>query len=334
MEGENSISPLLYSNHMLILNKSEIENLLSPKEVMKAIEKAFTLFHTNSFHMPDRMHAHQNDNTLLLMPCFTQNYFGTKLVSVNSNNPTIGKPSIYGTMVLNDGKSGEPLALLNGAALTAIRTGAVGGIGIKYISAENSSKLGIIGTGIQGFTQAIFASSVRQINEITVFDLDAVKVNEFIANLRQSLPDIQIKSAKSSEELVLNSEIIICTTSSKMPVIPNNKELLSGKTFIGIGSYKPDMREFPDELFPLLDKVWVDTPFASKESGDLAIPLSKNILKEEQIHPISNLIVAKKKDNSETTFFKSVGMALFDVVVAEYMYQKAIQENIGTQVEL
>jgi len=319
---------------MLILNKTEIENLLSPKEVLQAIEKAFTLFHTNSFHMPDRMHAHQNDNTLLLMPCFTQNYFGTKLVSVNPNNPTVGKPSIYGTMVLNDGNSGEPLALLNGAALTAIRTGAVGGIGIKHISPESSNKLGIIGTGNQGFTQAIFAAQVRPIKEITVFDLDNEKLNEFISKLKQSLPETQIQSAKSTEELVLKSDIIICTTSSKTPVIPNNSELLKGKTFIGIGSYKPDMREFPDELFPLLDKVWTDTPFASKESGDLAIPLSNKILEEKQIKPISDLIITKEIDQSETTFFKSVGMALFDVVVAEYMYKKAIQENIGTQVEL
>ncbi len=319
---------------MLVLNQQEIEDLLSPQEVLIAIKKAFSIFHAGSFHMPNRMHAYQKDNTLLLMPCFTENYFGTKLVSVNPNNTAAGKPSIYGTMILNDGKSGEPLALMNGASLTAIRTGAVGAIGVEYISPSNSSYLGIIGTGIQGFTQAIFASSVRPINKITVFDLEREKLKTFIAKLKGKLPDIHIYPAKNTEELVRKSDIVICTTSSKTPVLPNDPELLKGKAFIGIGSYKPDMREFPDELFSLLKNVWVDTPFAVKESGDLAIPLAVNILDENLIQPISNLIVTNKLDQSETTFFKSVGMALFDVIIAEYMYNKAVNNNIGTQINL
>ena len=319
---------------MLILTKKEIENLLSPEEVINAITKAFTLFHKDQFHMPDRMHAHQGDNTLLLMPCFTESCFGTKLVSVNPQNAQKGKPSIYGVMTLNDGETGEPLAILNGAALTAIRTGAVGALGIKHTSPENSTKLGIIGTGIQGFTQAIFASSVRPIQEILVCDRNEEKAQEFICELKNALPNIEINICSESETLVEQSEIIICTTSSQTPVIPDNSNLLKGKSFIGIGSYKPDMREFPDALFTLVDQVWVDTPFAAKESGDLSIPISNKNLSENQIKPISELIVKQSIDQSETTFFKSVGMALFDVVVAECMYKKALKNNIGTQIQL
>lgn len=319
---------------MLILTKKEIENLLSPEEVINAITKAFTLFYQEQFHMPDRMHAHQGDNTLLLMPCFTESCFGTKLVSVNPQNSQKGKPSIYGVMTLNDGETGEPLALLNGAALTAIRTGAVGAIGVKHTSPENSTKLGIIGTGIQGFTQAIFASSIRPVREILVYDRNEEKAKEFIIELKKALPNIEISICSESETLVEQSEIIICTTSSQTPVIPDNSDLLKGKSFIGIGSYKPDMREFPDALFPLVDQVWVDTPFAAKESGDLSIPLSEKKLTANQIKPISELIIKQNIDQSKTTFFKSVGMALFDVVVAECMYKKALKNNIGTQIQL
>lgn len=319
---------------MLILTKNEIENLLSPEEVINAVNKAFTLFHQDQFHMPDRMHAHQGDNTLLLMPCFTESSFGTKLVSVNPQNAQKGKPSIYGVMALNDGETGEPLAILNGAALTAIRTGAVGALGIKHTSPENCTKLGIIGTGIQGFTQAIFASSIRPIQEILVCDRNEEKALEFICELKTVLPNIKINTCAESETLVERSEIIICTTSSQTPVIPDDSNLLKGKSFIGIGSYKPDMREFPDALFTLIDQVWVDTPFAAKESGDLSIPISEKNLSERQIKPLSELIIEKSIDQSETTFFKSVGMALFDVVVAETMYKKALNNNIGTQIQL
>jgi ornithine cyclodeaminase len=319
---------------MLILNHKQIENLISPSEVLEAIEKAFTFFHEENFEMPDRMHAHYKDITLLLMPCFTDHFFGTKLVSVNPKNPGIGKPSIYGSMILNDAKSGEPLALLNGAALTAIRTGAVGATGIKYISKETSQTVGVIGTGIQGFTQAIFACSVRPVKKINVFDLDENKLKDFVTQLQKHLPSVDICSLKSSEELVRESEIIICATSSEKPVVPDDIKLLQNKCFVGIGSYKPNMREFPDSLFSLIQNVWVDTPFAAKESGDLAIPLQKKLLQENQVKPISNLVANGEFDKSETTFFKSVGMALFDIVVAEYLYKKAIKENIGTNIIL
>ncbi|PXX95403.1 hypothetical protein DF185_22045 [Marinifilum breve] len=319
---------------MLILNQKQIESLLSRSEVLEAIEDAFTIFQEGNFDMPDRMHANYNNITLLLMPCFTSQYFGTKLVSVNPQNQAIGKPSIYGNMILNDSETGEPLALLNGAALTAVRTGAVGATGMKYISKESSESVGIIGTGTQGFTQALFACTVRPIKKINVFDLDDKKLTEFINKLQKKLPEIEFNGMNSSEELVKKSDIIVCATSSENPVIPNDPNLLKDKCFIGIGSYKPNMREFPDALFSQITKVWVDTPFAAKESGDIVTPLENNLLQKNQVNTISTLVANKHYDQAGTTFFKSVGMALFDVVVAEYLYKKAIKENIGTQADL
>lgn len=319
---------------MLILNQKQIESLLSRSEVLEAIEEAFTIFQEGNFDMPDRMHAHYNNITLLLMPCFTSQYFGTKLVSVNPKNQAVGKPSIYGNMILNDSETGEPLALLNGAALTAVRTGAVGATGMKYISKESSESVGIIGTGTQGFTQALFACAVRPIKKINVFDLDDKKLTEFINKLQKKLPEIEFNGMNSSEELVKKSDIIVCATSSENPVIPNDRNLLKDKCFVGIGSYKPNMREFPDALFSQITKVWVDTPFAAKESGDIATPLENNLLQKNQVNTISTLVANKQYDQAGTTFFKSVGMALFDVVVAEYLYKKAIKENIGTQADL
>jgi ornithine cyclodeaminase len=319
---------------MLILNQKQIESLLSRSEVLEAIEEAFTIFQEGNFDMPDRMHAHYNNITLLLMPCFTSQYFGTKLVSVNPKNQAVGKPSIYGNMILNDSETGEPLALLNGAALTAVRTGAVGATGMKYISKESSKSVGIIGTGTQGFTQALFACAVRPIKKINVFDLDDKKLTEFINKLQKKLPEIEFNGMNSSEELVKKSDIIVCATSSENPVIPNDRNLLKDKCFVGIGSYKPNMREFPDALFSQITKVWVDTPFAAKESGDIATPLENNLLQKNQVNTISTLVANKQYDQAGTTFFKSVGMALFDVVVAEYLYKKAIKENIGTQADL
>ncbi len=319
---------------MLILNQKEVWSALSFEEALTAMEEAFQLFEAGDFHMPDRMHAHHGDNTLLLMPCFTDRFFGTKLVSVNPENPKRNLPSIYGSMILNDGKSGEALALMNGAALTAFRTGAVGGIGIKYTTPENADSVGIIGTGVQGFTQALFACKVRPIKKLYVYDMQQTKANEFISKLQKELPDVNIKACSSNRELVEKSQIIITATTSKQAVIPDDAELLKGKHFIGIGSYKPDMHEFPVQLYPLLNKLYVDTPFAKEETGDVATALKDSLIDDSQVTPISKLVTLGKPTNENTSLFKSVGMALFDVVMAQKIYTRALELNIGSQVNI
>lgn len=298
------------------------------------MEEAFQLFETGDFQMPDRMHAHHGDNTLLLMPCFTKQFFGTKLVSVNPENPKRNLPSIYGSMILNNGTSGEALALMNGAALTAFRTGAVGGIGIKYTTPEDADSVGIIGTGVQGFTQALFACKVRPVKKLCVFDTQQEKANEFIAKLQIELPDVKLETCSSNRELVEKSQIIITTSSSKKAVVPNDGELLKGKHFIGIGSYKPDMHEFPTQLYPLLDKLYVDTPFAKEETGDVATPLKDALITDSQVTAISKLVTSGESANEHTSLFKSVGMALFDVVMAQKIYTRALELNIGSQVNI
>ena len=319
---------------MLVLNQKEIWSALSFEEALATMEEAFKIFESGDFHMPDRMHAHHGDNTLLLMPCFTDQFFGTKLVSVNLENPKRNRPSIYGSMILNDGISGEALALMNGAALTAFRTGAVGGIGIKYTTPQDSESVGIIGTGVQGFTQALFSCKVRPIKKLYVFDTQQEKAKDFIDRLRVRLPNIQFESCCSNRELVEKSQIIITATTSKQAVIPNDTELLKGKHFIGIGSYKPDMHEFPASLYPLLDKLYVDTPFAKEETGDVATALKETLIDESQVTPISKLVTLGSPSNENTSLFKSVGMALFDVVMAQKIYKRALEKDIGTKIEI
>lgn len=95
--------------------------------IQKAASHAYELFLDENYTMLDRIHVQDGGNTLLLMPCFERNYFATKLVSVFPAAPELGAPAVNGIMTLADGKTGMPLAVMNGAALAAERTGAVGG---------------------------------------------------------------------------------------------------------------------------------------------------------------------------------------------------------------
>jgi ornithine cyclodeaminase len=319
---------------MLILNSSDIQSSVTILEVLEAVEKAFIFQEEGNYLMPDRMHIEQGKNVLLLMPAFAGEYFSTKLVSVFPDNIKVNRPIIYGTVVLNDSDNGKPLAVLEGSMLTALRTGAVGGLGVAYTSPKEAKSVGLIGAGIQGFHQLLFASTVRNISTIHIYDTFKKDLQEFAGKLSKYLPHAEIIIAKGAEEVVSNSEVIITATTSSTPVMPNDADLLRGKHFVGLGSFKPDMQEFPENLYKLTEKIIIDTDLAKIESGDIRVPLEKELIKEDEIFRLGQLINKEIEINdTETTFFKSVGMALFDLLTAEMIYKKAKEKGIGIEVD-
>ncbi len=321
---------------ILCLSSADILEAASPGEIIEAVESAFRLYASGEFLMPDRMHIHdRNDNTLLLMPCFTEQNFGTKLVSVFPGNTAREIPVVIGTMVLNDAATGEPLAILNGTILTALRTGAAGAVGIRYTTPPGLSRLGIIGAGVQGLYQAVFISQVRDLSRVTVFDTNPANGETFIREFSQRCPGIPVRAAESVEELLRDSEAAVAATTATRPVLPDQPALLKGKHFVGIGSFRPDMREFPESLFRLVKTVWVDTEHAAEESGDLATPLAEGWLASSQVEPLANCLETPPNINKgDTTLFKSVGMALFDITAAQCIYRGAMEKNLGTPIQL
>ncbi len=310
--------------------------IVSYQEIMARIEEAFRIQQSRDFYMPDRMHAEYKGNTLLLMPCFTPSAMGTKLVSLFQENTKKNLPRLYGEMILNDTETGEPLALMNGAVLTALRTGAVGGVGVRFTTPEDTTILGIVGTGVQGLFQAIYATLVRPIKKVLVFDRSKENIEKFKKGYSNRFKEITIKVNESVDELVKASQVIITATNSKEPVLPNKLDLLEGKHFIGIGSYKPDMREFPEVLFKLAENIFIDTELAKKESGDLVIPLKKGWIQKKQVVPFWKLVTKQETIDSsnQTSLLKSVGMALFDLITADYIYQIAKKEKAGVEIDL
>lgn len=318
---------------MLYLGKDDITKLVSFEELMDTIEYAFKSYERKDFQMPDRIHLHRDEDTFLYMPCFTKSMLGTKMITVFPKNTEKNIPAIQGLMLLNNVDTGEPIALIDGARLTALRTGAVGGVGVRHTTKESCETVGLIGAGVQGFYQLLFTANAREIKRIYIYDIFKEKLSSFKDSLLERLPDAEINIANDIHEMVDKSDIIITTTTSTTPVLPNDQKLLKGKHFIGIGSYKPTMREFPQALFRLLDEIYIDTDFAVHESGDLVVPIESGWINRNQIKTFGKLLTnhgGKKEEG--TTLFKSVGMALFDLIVSEYLYNKAIKEGIGQQI--
>ena len=145
--------------------------------------------------------------------------------------------------------------------------------------------------------------------------------------------DIQIHTCADTRELAEHSRVLISATQAVDPVYPDDEELLRGKCFVAIGSWRPERRELPDAVWKLVKNAYTELPYACEESGDLKIPLEKGVLTQERVHFIEDLIEDTKQghphEQNETRCFKSVGMGLFDVRTAQLIYEKALDKGIG-----
>lgn len=308
---------------MKFIDSKTISEAATIHEWIKITEEAILASSTDEAQIPQRMHIDHGRNTFLLMPCITDEYWTTKLVSFCPGNNFIGLPSIYGTVVLNSSSTGEPLAVMDGSKLTALRTAAVSAVGIKYLAPENASSLGIVGTGTQAAEQARFACSVRKIERINIFDLSDISLKNFLDRFVNEFPGISLKVSKDAESVCYDSEIIITATNSIDPVFPDKKDLFTGKVFVGIGSYKPDCREYPDAFFRNMEKIFTDTVHALKESGDLIYPVSCGLISSDHIYSLGSLIKGDiSLSDAPTKFFKTVGNAIFDLYGAKLIYEK------------
>lgn len=312
---------------MIFLGKEEIEKLVDPDEIMDQIEEAYRIFGADAYYMPPRPVIEHENKTLIYMPCFTEDIIGTKMLTIFPENAKLGLPSLDGLVILNDRTTGAPLAIMDGQAVTAWRTGAVGGVGIRHLSRKDARTVGIVGAGAQGFHQAVYACAARDIETVYIWNHSGRDLTDFMARLKKTIadPDVEVVQCKTVEELVKASDIICTATPSEEPVLPNDRELLEGKCIIAIGSYTPQMREIPDVIWDLVDNVYIELPYACEESGDLSQPLAEGRLTMDRV-VLMDKFLASGADEDEiakkTTYFKSVGMGLFDVCVAQKLLEK------------
>ncbi|MER2089608.1 MAG: ornithine cyclodeaminase family protein [Sporosarcina sp.] len=324
---------------MLIVSANDQKNLVNMNEVIQCVEVALKEFSASKTDTPIRtVLPFGNGNSGLVMPSVAEglNTMGLKYVTVVPGNKDIGKKAIHGVVLLSDIKTGEPLALLEGSYLTQIRTGALSGVATKYLARPDAKSLGIIGTGEQaiGLCEAILA--VRNIEVIYLFNRSEQKAYEF-AEIVATRFQKEVVVCQNSNEVVRNSDILVTATTSMEPVF--SEELRPGIHVNAVGSFRPTMQELPTNSICAATKVVVESKEAAlEEAGDLHIPFVEGLFSPEQLHAELGQIVSGERsgreDDQEITIFKSVGLAIADIVVAQYLYEQAIKSKKGIVVDL
>jgi ornithine cyclodeaminase len=317
---------------MLYLSAKDLLDLVEPNALVAAMEQALRDFTEGKVIIPARQHVDFGENTLLVMPVIGAGAFGVKVVSAVPGNASRGLPLVNGLMTLNDGVTGAPLAVLDAAMLTAQRTGAVGAVGIKHTTGLGIDRIGIIGIGVQGIWQAIFACSVRKVHTIYFIARSDKKAQRFINAVSRSIPSaVRLSRCADVQDLLFRSQVVITATSSRDPVLPVDRDRLKNKHFSSVGSFKPSMQELPNEVYELAQQVFVDTEAAKIEVGDLIGPISSGVLREADIVHIAEVVSGKRAvDTQRTTVFKSVGTALYDLYAAQTFLHHAQRLGRGT----
>ena len=223
---------------------------------------------------------------------------------------------------------------MNGSTLTAVRTGGVGAVAVKHLSPHEVGHIGLVGTGLQGLHVLWMTSMVRNIKQFNIFNFDAEQTELFCIRLAEKVPHAKIYITDSKNDLLSKSEVVITATNSSTPVLPEDVSLLMKKTYICIGSYRPVMGELPRTIYSLISKIYIDVEYARNESGDVAYPLERDILTDDDVVLLKDVIYGKSLVEDTTKIFKSVGMALFDLTVSNYIYQSALEKKIGTNINL
>ena len=326
---------------MLLLKKADIKKVFTMRDAIEADKEAFQIFVEGRSIVPLRtkIPSAQREGNMLFMPGYIPDldYPGIKIVSVFPENSKKNKPVTPATVLLLDGETGEVCSILDGTYVTQLRTGAASGAAIDLLAKKECRKGAIIGTGGQAATQLEAMVEARNLEEVYIYDLDIEKTNKFVETMNEELKSYDTKfiAAKSSDEAIEDADIIITVTTSKKPVFDGNK-VKKGATISGVGSYLPILQEIDPVALTRASKIFFEsTEAVLSESGDILTPLADKVITEDdftgELGQVIKGELPGRENDDEIIVFKTVGIAVQDVITARRIYEKALDQGVGTE---
>jgi len=310
---------------MRVITSAEIDRVLTFPALIDALADAFRgdmVTPVRHHHEIERKGAH---GTLLLMPAWTgpatrDGYVGVKIVSVFPENGAKNLPSVLGTYLLMNGETGEPVAALDGTRLTVWRTAAASALAARYLAREDASRMVMVGSGSLAPFLIRAHLSQRPIREVSLWNHRHEKAESLAAALRaEGLP---VTAVKDLEAAVREADLVSCATLSTAPIV-KGAWLKEGAHLDLVGAFNLKMREADDEALRR-GVVYIDTPAARTEGGDVALSLQKGAIAEDHVRgDLSDMTRNPPHRGREAvTVFKSVGTALEDLAAAMLVWRR------------
>jgi alanine dehydrogenase len=295
---------------MMNLDEAAVDRLLRMEDVIPAMERALADFSSGEVVQPVRtiLPVADHEGFFALMPAYASGALGAKLVTFYPQNQ--GVPTHHATILLFKPETGAPFVSMDGRLITEVRTAAVSAVATKYLARPDASVLALIGSGVQARSHLEALRLVRGFEEVRVWS------PRHAGDFAQQFDGV--RATASAEEAVRGADVVVVATTSKTSVL-SGEWLSPGAHVNAIGAPRPDWRELDDEVLRRA-RIYVDSREAAfKESGDV-------IAAGEAFAEVGEVVVEAKpgrESSEEITLFKSLGLAVEDVVTADLIHRKA-----------
>jgi alanine dehydrogenase len=315
---------------ILVLSKKEVQSLLTMEDAIVAMEDVFAAASSGEADSIGILHieAKEHGGVWSVKPGYlkSRGYVGVKLGCGYPGNASMGIPTIMGAILLADAKDGTPLAVLDGLYVTAIRTGATGGVAAKYLARKDSEIVGVIGTGTQGRMQVRALKNLFSLKEVKAYDVDRTRLVEYTKEMGEMM-GVRVTTASSAEETIRGSDIIITVTPSKEPYVKNG--------WVGRGVH---VNAFGADGFGKQELERAIYKRAKLVTDDTHVALEKKLFSKSEVYAeLGEIISGKKKgrtNEAELTVFDSTGIGIQDVAAAATVYETAKSSGVGQSVKL
>ncbi|MGZ7044405.1 MAG: alanine dehydrogenase, partial [Methanobacterium sp.] len=311
----------------ILLNRSQISDLMTIKEVIESVETAYKVHAERKVQMPAKKYLFYKKfrGDLRIMPCFIRGMdeSGVKNVNVHPDNPRkFGLPTVMAMIELVDPQTGFPISVMDGTWITNMRTGAAAGVATKYLAREDSEVLGLVGAGVQA------ATGLEAINEI--MDIKEVKVTCRTCQNREDFAEtaslkygIEVKAVDTIKEAVKGSDVLLTTTPAREPVV-KSKWVEKGTHINAMGADAPGKQELDSHVLQNA-RIFIDCWDQASHSGEINIPVHEGLVRRSDIiGKIGDVIlgnVSGRTSDEEITVFDSTGLAVQDIVTAWNVYE-------------
>ncbi len=303
-----------------VIGAEALARLLPMAAAIDALEAAF-----DAERLPDapqRMRMETPAGGLLLMPAAGAQGVGVKLITLTPSNPGRGLPFIHGVYVMFDAETQVPEAVIDGGALTAIRTGAVSGLATRYLANPDASRFVIFGAGVQASSHLDAMRAVRPLARVTVVSRSRGPAEALAERAR----GMGLEAAVGDADAVAEADLVCTCTTSDVPVFEGSL-LQPGAHVNAVGAYRPETRELDDEVMRRGRLVVETRQAALAEAGDVKIAIAGGVITADDIRGDLFEVVggaSVRRGPEDVTVFKSVGIAFEDLVVA-----RAAVERLG-----
>jgi ornithine cyclodeaminase len=322
-----------------LLSGTDVATLVTMNDVIAAMEQALRGFSAGEVIQPVRTVLPLGDRGFLgVMPAVVTEpeAVGAKLVTVVPRNAALGLPTHLAAVLLFSPRTGALIGVVDGRTITELRTAAASAVSANLLATEDASVLAIIGSGVQARSHLDALEQIFELSEVRVYSPTPEHQQAFVTDM-ETITKARMVGTDSAHQAVSGADIIVLATSSPEPVV-QNEWIKGGAHVISVGACRPDAREM-DPALVRRGRLFVDSRSAALvEAGDIVIGIQEGLFSAAHIvGELGEVLggrVEGRRSPRDVTIFKSLGLAVEDVVAADLVYRRAVQHGVGRELQL